>query len=273
MIQRFRPIRRVCIDKWIRKRSSDDFRKRLVGDLLSYSFNSHRVGPHAKPSRKLQRALPDGGALRTLHSGYVFLGEAEDEGRAVHALCLASARRLKPYRSRGGKNAAHRKPALCHGTNHQGVDAFDFRFRWEWTSPSRDPGDAGSGVDSRIDYVRLWAVARIWLGLSAAEFWALTPFEYAQLSKVYFEQESRKDARSALLASLYLNMHRKKGRAPFKIEDFMPRYDAVEKEKKPKQSWKAMLGVAAKITEMYGGKVPESVREQLVPVKDKIDGD
>jgi hypothetical protein len=103
------------------------------------------------------------------------------------------------------------------------------------------------------------------LQLSTAEFWGLTPFEFRLLGEAYWEAEDRADARIGMLAALYANTHRKKGKKAYKVEDFMPRRRAQTPEKK--QSWQQMLGIAAQITKFYGGKVPDKVSALLAPEK------
>lgn len=44
--------------------------------------------------------------------------------------------------------------------------------------------------------------------------------------------EERADRRSAIIATTIANIHRGKNRAPYKIEQFMPKFD------RPRQHWK-----------------------------------
>lgn len=51
---------------------------------------------------------------------------------------------------------------------------------------------------------------------------AITPREFDALWKVYDASESRAWERTALLAMMYANVHRKEGANPFTLQDFMP---------------------------------------------------
>jgi hypothetical protein len=60
------------------------------------------------------------------------------------------------------------------------------------------------------------------IGLSRAEFWALTPRQFQNLWERYQDREIRHDRRTALLAAMYRNAHLRSGEAPFTIEHFAP---------------------------------------------------
>lgn len=62
------------------------------------------------------------------------------------------------------------------------------------------------------------------MGLTAEQFWDLTPRHFAGVYKHYIDSERRQDSRFALLACLYANSHRdeKKRNTPFELSDFMP---------------------------------------------------
>lgn len=51
--------------------------------------------------------------------------------------------------------------------------------------------------------------------------------------------DERADLRIAILASLYANANRKKGQAPFKPSDFIPRFEPPEEQ--PPEQMKAFL--------------------------------
>jgi hypothetical protein len=62
------------------------------------------------------------------------------------------------------------------------------------------------------------------IGLSRAEFWALTHRQFQNLFDRYIDREIRHERRTALLATLYANAHRdpQKRAQPFTLEDFAP---------------------------------------------------
>lgn len=67
--------------------------------------------------------------------------------------------------------------------------------------------------------------------LSEAEFWRLTPREYAALKRRYEAIDERKDWRAALITSWVANsIPSKNRRRPYKPADFMPRRHARRTE-------------------------------------------
>ena len=94
------------------------------------------------------------------------------------------------------------------------------------------------------DWLSLWAKAKVSLKLSTEEFWAATPAQISALSKAEDFQNYRADRRSAIIASTIANVNRGKNKRPYKISDFMPKYE-FEKELKSEQTPEEMLGVFA----------------------------
>lgn len=62
------------------------------------------------------------------------------------------------------------------------------------------------------------------LGLTAVEFWSLTPAQFQRLWRRYLAREERADRRFGWLWTQYANAHRdeKDHPMPYTIEDFMP---------------------------------------------------
>lgn len=108
----------------------------------------------------------------------------------------------------------------------------------------------------------LWALARIDLGLSAAEFWRMTLRELMGLLDRKLEVRRREiDLPAALIASLFANANRdtEKRAEPFTVDDFLPRlpWEEVDEaepapvEVSPGQMWTK----AAWLTMAFGGEI------------------
>lgn len=74
----------------------------------------------------------------------------------------------------------------------------------------------------------MWSVAVGDLGLTSAQFWALTPVQFFALCERKKQELYREDLRMGILASLTANIHRGKNQSAFKPQDFMPLADIVE---------------------------------------------
>lgn len=70
----------------------------------------------------------------------------------------------------------------------------------------------------------MWATGVYDLGLTDAQFWALTPRQYDLLANRFLDAEERASQRFGLLATLYANAHRdrEKHPHPFELQDFAP---------------------------------------------------
>lgn len=119
----------------------------------------------------------------------------------------------------------------------------------------------------------MWAVARIWLRLSDAEFWKLTPYEFGLLRDAYLDTLEVEDERWAVIYTMYRNSHRKKGEKAFKVDQFIPDRRGGKKEKAPKkqQTWKEQLAVARAVTLAFGGRVPAKVAKLGVETPEEKD--
>lgn len=70
----------------------------------------------------------------------------------------------------------------------------------------------------------MWATGVYDLGLTDAQFWALTPRQLNLLIERFLDSEERMSQRFGLLAALYANAHRDREKHPrlFELQDFAP---------------------------------------------------
>ncbi len=99
----------------------------------------------------------------------------------------------------------------------------------------------------------MWSTARYTFGLSDAEFWRLTLWQFYELSKRHDEEVQRFDFHFGVVASTIANTSRdpKKRRKPFEPKDFMPDREPKRRVKKTPKAlhdyWKANVLTAFRV--------------------------
>ena len=67
-------------------------------------------------------------------------------------------------------------------------------------------------------------------GLNKEEFLELTVDEVRAYEDAYLQMEKKRDSRTAQICWILAEINRDKGRRPYKITDFMPRYRKSKRE-------------------------------------------
>ncbi len=102
----------------------------------------------------------------------------------------------------------------------------------------------------RLLRVRLSAQRR--LGITAAEFWELTPGELATLDRDWQREFVATNSIALNHTLAFMNMNRKKGSPAIKPEEICPFYEAP---KKKEMSGHEMLARARIATAKFGGEI------------------
>lgn len=120
-----------------------------------------------------------------------------------------------------------------------------------------DSAAAGAGAERKTNWPALWAMGRSDLGLSAAEFWALTPLQFHYLVERWQERSERDLFRSALICAVVAECHRdrKKRKKPFTPADFMPALKRRERQEDRQQHMQAMRARVEMLAALFGGKL------------------
>jgi hypothetical protein len=93
-----------------------------------------------------------------------------------------------------------------------------------------------------------WAFARVALGLSTEEFWALEQRQWYALLDEWKVQQKTLDRRAALIACIIANSH-KVDEKTFDIEEFMPTYTTEQgQHMTAEQMQRKVLALHAAIT-------------------------
>lgn len=127
--------------------------------------------------------------------------------------------------------------------------------------PEKAPGEnTQSQSGESPDWLTLWTIGTVDLGLSDREFWDLTPREFGakldrrrQLDEIETENG---DLRTGIVASVVFNMLRSEKEPARAPKDFMP--DRGPAKTKEPQTGEHMLAVARILNAAYGGDVIET---------------
>jgi hypothetical protein len=118
-----------------------------------------------------------------------------------------------------------------------------------------------------------WAKARIYAGLSDAEFLRRTPYEVNLLIKMAYDKLIRSQQQVALFRYSYTNGHRKEGTDPIPLYNFLPLEENLPKDSegnpveilpdgKPVMQAQEFLAHAIHLTNLMGGYVDPRFGEQ-----------
>jgi len=93
------------------------------------------------------------------------------------------------------------------------------------------------------------------LNLTEEEFWGCCPKEFNALVERHNILEEKEDRKFAILCMINAEPYRdkKKKPNPYKIEDFMPKYE--QKREKKEQTIKEQVEMAKALNKMFGGEV------------------
>lgn len=65
----------------------------------------------------------------------------------------------------------------------------------------------------------------------------------------------RGDVQAGMIAQTVANVNRPKGKAAYKLTDFIPKWDRTPRRRKVKQSLEEMVAVMRRATVMLGGRI------------------